>query len=328
MEDRNRASSSGNNSSTSRNQETDGRPRNSRNKFKPMATRPNVDVPKGTNINGHTSYHVTDEDSKVKYFPFAAGPSCRSKTAPKHSQKTPQNNYRAQRRDEPSGGSSKASTGVAKTRPVAVLNQNVKRVSFDNSSNSSNSSTHGSPPPVTKSSSSSNNNSRRNPSANPSQSNDPNPSTKAQNQEANQKSSDAPPNGDQPLSNTQLKKLKAREWRKKLKTITTDVAVDGLRAGPYGSLSQVEMDEIEAQRLKLIECSPLIVKASNGQPSNKGHTNVVAADCEMVGVGPRGSRDMLARVSIVNSFGHVLYDKYVKPLEKVIDYRTFVSGES
>jgi len=35
---------------------------------------------------------------------------------------------------------------------------------------------------------------------------------------------------------------------------------------------------------------------------------------------------MLARVSIVNSHGHVVYDSFVAPQEKVVDYRTPVSG--
>ena len=49
-------------------------------------------------------------------------------------------------------------------------------------------------------------------------------------------------------------------------------------------------------------------------------------DCEMVGVGQYGEDSILARVSLVNHFGHCVYDKYVKPTEKVTDYRTFVSG--
>jgi len=52
----------------------------------------------------------------------------------------------------------------------------------------------------------------------------------------------------------------------------------------------------------------------------------VAVDCEMVGVGPRGSRSVLARVSIVNWHGHVVLDRFVKPKELVTDYRTWVSG--
>ncbi len=46
----------------------------------------------------------------------------------------------------------------------------------------------------------------------------------------------------------------------------------------------------------------------------------------MVGVGPRGSESVLARVSIVNWHGYTLYDTFVKPQEPVTDYRTWVSG--
>eukprot|EP00467_Chlorarachnion_reptans_P009713 CAMPEP_0114500464 /NCGR_PEP_ID=MMETSP0109-20121206/7978_1 /TAXON_ID=29199 /ORGANISM="Chlorarachnion reptans, Strain CCCM449" /LENGTH=239 /DNA_ID=CAMNT_0001678127 /DNA_START=90 /DNA_END=809 /DNA_ORIENTATION=+ len=49
-------------------------------------------------------------------------------------------------------------------------------------------------------------------------------------------------------------------------------------------------------------------------------------DCEMVGVGDNGTRSILARCSIVNFRGEVLYDKFIKPMEKVTDYRTHVSG--
>lgn len=55
-------------------------------------------------------------------------------------------------------------------------------------------------------------------------------------------------------------------------------------------------------------------------------TRAVAMDCEMVGVGPKGEDSIVARVSIVNQFGKCVYDKYVKPTEKVTDYRTAVSG--
>ena len=52
----------------------------------------------------------------------------------------------------------------------------------------------------------------------------------------------------------------------------------------------------------------------------------VAMDCEMVGVGPKGSESVLARCSIVNWHGAVLLDTFVRPQEKVTDYRTWVSG--
>ncbi|XP_061562230.1 RNA exonuclease 4 [Phycodurus eques] len=58
----------------------------------------------------------------------------------------------------------------------------------------------------------------------------------------------------------------------------------------------------------------------------QGLTRAVAIDCEMVGVGPDGEDSILARVSLVNQFGKCVYDKFVKPSEKVTDYRTAVSG--
>ena len=55
-------------------------------------------------------------------------------------------------------------------------------------------------------------------------------------------------------------------------------------------------------------------------------TRAVAIDCEMVGVGPDGEHSILARVSIVNHFGKLIYDRFVKPTEEVTDYRTAFSG--
>jgi RNA exonuclease 4 len=46
----------------------------------------------------------------------------------------------------------------------------------------------------------------------------------------------------------------------------------------------------------------------------------------MVGVGPKGSEDFLARVSIVNYYGNVLLDAFVSPTQRVTDWRTKWSG--
>jgi len=46
----------------------------------------------------------------------------------------------------------------------------------------------------------------------------------------------------------------------------------------------------------------------------------------MVGVGFEGQRSALARVSIVNYNGVVIYDKYVRPMERITDFRTEISG--
>ncbi|XP_794891.3 RNA exonuclease 4 [Strongylocentrotus purpuratus] len=55
-------------------------------------------------------------------------------------------------------------------------------------------------------------------------------------------------------------------------------------------------------------------------------TKCVALDCEMVGIGHEGKESILARVSMVNEYGHCIYDKFVKPREKVTDFRTEFSG--
>lgn len=52
----------------------------------------------------------------------------------------------------------------------------------------------------------------------------------------------------------------------------------------------------------------------------------VALDCEMVGVGDGGIQSALARVTLLNYQGQIVYDEFVRPSEPVTDYRTFVSG--
>ncbi|KAK3198814.1 hypothetical protein Dsin_022229 [Dipteronia sinensis] len=54
-------------------------------------------------------------------------------------------------------------------------------------------------------------------------------------------------------------------------------------------------------------------------------TNVVAMDCEMVGVG-QGNKSALGRVTLVNKWGNVIYDEFVRPVERVVDFRTNISG--
>ncbi|EDW40531.1 GL25291 [Drosophila persimilis] len=74
------------------------------------------------------------------------------------------------------------------------------------------------------------------------------------------------------------------------------------------------------------ESEPLTKSARTRQRKMAQRNRYLSMDCEMVGVGHNGQEDMLARVSIVNSVGHVLMDKYVKPRQTVTDYRTSVSG--
>jgi len=75
------------------------------------------------------------------------------------------------------------------------------------------------------------------------------------------------------------------------------------------------------------------LNSARNQKSHKGlenqnirpsQTKVIAMDCEMVGVGHSSSA--LARVTLLNFYGVVLYDVYVRPTEPVTDFRTWVSG--
>ncbi|XP_075996802.1 apoptosis-enhancing nuclease [Genypterus blacodes] len=73
--------------------------------------------------------------------------------------------------------------------------------------------------------------------------------------------------------------------------------------------------------------------SSESSPSVSGRsspclcpTMVVALDCEMVGTGPGGRRSELARCSVLDYHGNVLFDKYVLPSQPVTDYRTRWSG--
>ncbi|KAF1766638.1 hypothetical protein GCK72_006596 [Caenorhabditis remanei] len=67
---------------------------------------------------------------------------------------------------------------------------------------------------------------------------------------------------------------------------------------------------------------PVVIEDSErGEP-----TKIIAIDCEYVGAGMGGTTDILARISVVNELGKILYDKFVKPTEKVTDFRTAVSG--
>ncbi|EPQ55245.1 hypothetical protein GLOTRDRAFT_138856 [Gloeophyllum trabeum ATCC 11539] len=52
----------------------------------------------------------------------------------------------------------------------------------------------------------------------------------------------------------------------------------------------------------------------------------LALDCEMVGVGIDGAESSLARVSLVNYYGAVQLDEFVRQRERVVDYRTQYSG--
>ncbi|XP_069019504.1 apoptosis-enhancing nuclease [Embiotoca jacksoni] len=73
------------------------------------------------------------------------------------------------------------------------------------------------------------------------------------------------------------------------------------------------------------EASPPVSGRSSPCLSSRP-TTVVALDCEMVGTGPGGRCSELARCSVLDYRGNVLYDKYVRPCQPVTDFRTRWSG--
>ncbi|RYY77576.1 hypothetical protein EON63_18465 [archaeon] len=53
---------------------------------------------------------------------------------------------------------------------------------------------------------------------------------------------------------------------------------------------------------------------------------ILALDCEMVGIGLSGKVSALARCSVVDFEGQVVYDEFVQPKSHVTDFRTKWSG--
>ncbi|KFP82421.1 Apoptosis-enhancing nuclease, partial [Acanthisitta chloris] len=77
----------------------------------------------------------------------------------------------------------------------------------------------------------------------------------------------------------------------------------------------------------------VLLSHGNGSPKGLRTSSLVlrpgkyvAIDCEMVGTGPQGRLSELARCSVVNYEGDVIYDKYVQPELPIVDYRTRWSG--
>lgn len=68
------------------------------------------------------------------------------------------------------------------------------------------------------------------------------------------------------------------------------------------------------------------VRPNEGLATDVELGKYVAMDCEMVGVGEGGYDHALARVSIVDFHGRQVYDSYVRPKERVVDWRTKISG--
>ena len=68
------------------------------------------------------------------------------------------------------------------------------------------------------------------------------------------------------------------------------------------------------------------IKKSEQAISLEEQSRYLALDCEMVGVGYKGKHSSVARVTLVDWDGRIVYDEFVQQEQEVTDYRTFVSG--
>lgn len=110
----------------------------------------------------------------------------------------------------------------------------------------------------------------------------------------------------------------AKSRPKPLKSVTE--AVSPIEFALWTHENEITVSDIPKAPL------PLSTGDNNGRKKSPG--KFIAMDCEFVGVGPEGTESALARVSLVNYYGHIVFDSFVRPLEKVSDWRTWVSGVS
>ncbi|KAG9326223.1 hypothetical protein KVV02_001107 [Mortierella alpina] len=100
-----------------------------------------------------------------------------------------------------------------------------------------------------------------------------------------------------------------------------------LASGTKHDTTQLWFDDITKEDLQ--KAYGKSGKKTEYDPTETGKHKIgkyVGIDCEMVGVGPEGEQSALARVSIVNYYGVTILDLYVRPMERVTDFRTAVSG--
>ncbi|XP_047522985.1 RNA exonuclease 4-like [Pieris napi] len=105
-----------------------------------------------------------------------------------------------------------------------------------------------------------------------------------------------------------------RRDRKKKSNQQNNVANNMKTLKLNNKLTELDNDEVDN------------VKEETRKDKKNKLTKFIAMDCEMVGIGYNGDDHMIARVSLVNKFGDCIYDKFVKPREEVVDYRTSISG--
>lgn len=127
---------------------------------------------------------------------------------------------------------------------------------------------------------------------------------------------DAPPTAPAVTAATAPRDAKSDPWAEVFAEQTSASKVsDGDDAnGALASASGVLADASEA--------------GANAQTHAEGRKRprLLALDCEMVGVGPRGKKSVLARISVVGRGGRMVMDCLVRPEKEVTDWRTAITG--
>ncbi|KAH6910152.1 ribonuclease H-like domain-containing protein [Coprinopsis sp. MPI-PUGE-AT-0042] len=124
----------------------------------------------------------------------------------------------------------------------------------------------------------------------------------------------------------------------------TSTTADGQSLRSSSPAPSVATTASQSNRYVVPTSSVASVVSGKGKPEDKaslqamilGHLELgekqklpgkyLSLDCEMVGVGLDGTESSLARVSLVNFYGGVVLDEFVRQRERVVDYRTQWSG--
>lgn len=123
-----------------------------------------------------------------------------------------------------------------------------------------------------------------------------------------------------PKTKAQPKKILAKNLAKNESTITKPLTLSPLEYTLWVHENEIKQEDV-------VQISTTLKTGILPKDARKKETGkYLAIDCEFVGIGPEGKESALARVSIVNFYGFIVYDKFVKPREKVVDWRTWVSG--
>nr|XP_011460758.1 PREDICTED: RNA exonuclease 4 isoform X1 [Fragaria vesca subsp. vesca] len=94
---------------------------------------------------------------------------------------------------------------------------------------------------------------------------------------------------------------------------------------PFSNSDSKIPKAILGKRKERVDDSPSLLNVLEPVNDDCSVTDEIGMDCEMVGVG-LGNKSALGRVTLINKWGNVIYDEFVRPVERVVDFRTQISG--